>query len=135
MVVSPQGLLRDGGQEFSDTARSALPSVGEPSWFAPPVDVRGDGESVTILFHVPESVTELRAEVCESSLIVRARLPAKGGGWRPRRATRVFALPFEASRRSLTTSRRGEIFHVRVRRSNPNARDLAPKPEPLERLL
>ena len=35
MVVSPRGLLSDEGQYFSDTARSRLPSVGDPPWFAP----------------------------------------------------------------------------------------------------
>jgi len=94
--------------------------------------VRGDGDSITILFHVPESVTEVRAEVCESSLILRARLPAKDGGWRSRRGTRIFTLPFEASARSLTATRRGDIFHVRVRRSHPNARKLPRAAEHVE---
>lgn len=132
MVVSSRGLLCDEGQSFSDTARSALPSVGDPSWFAPPVDVRRDGDALTILFHFPESLPSPRAEACGSSLILRARLPARRGGWRSHHGTRVFALPFEASPHSITLSRKDEILRVQVRRLHPDQRKLPAEPEPKE---
>ncbi len=125
MVVSPRGLLTDIGQHFADTARSALPSVGAPSWFAPPVDVRGDAESVTILFYLPESIATPHVEVSGSSLLLRARLPAGNGGERAHCGIRVFALPFETSQRSPTTSRENDILRVHIRRLHPDARKLA----------
>lgn len=117
MVISPQGLLRDVAQRFSDTARATLPSVGEPSWFAPPIDVRGDGDSLTILFHVPEDATRLHVESCGATLVLRARLPG-----RARRGSRIFALPFEAQPGSVKTSRSGEIVEVTIRRLHPGTR-------------
>ncbi len=120
MVISPRGLLGDVGQRFSDTARSALPSVAEPAWFAPPLDVRGDAESVTIVFRVPEDAAAVRVESAGSSVVLRARLPA-----RSRAALRVFALPFEAPRGSIKTTRKGDVVEVRIRRLHPDARMLA----------
>lgn len=131
MIVSPRGLLTDIGQRFTDTARSALPGVGTPSWFAPPVDVRGDAESVTILFYLPESIATPHVEVSGSSLLLRARLPAGNGGERAHCGIRVFALPFETSQRSPTTSRANDILRVHVRCLHPDARKL-PLEVPLE---
>lgn len=125
MIISPRGLLGDLGQRFLDTARSVLPSVAEPSWFAPPVDVRGDGDGLTILFRVPEAATELRAESTGSSVVLRARLPAKHGGFRSHRGLRVFALPFGVPRGALKVVRRDTIAEVHVRRLHPDARRLA----------
>lgn len=123
MLISPRGLLRDDGQPFSDTARSALPSVAAPSWFAPPIDVRGDGDSLTILFSVPREATEVRAESTGSSVVLRARLPAGGGG-ETQRGVRVFALPFEVPRGPAKIVRRSGVVEVRLRRFHPDARKL-----------
>jgi hypothetical protein len=132
MVISPRGLLSDVGQRFSDTARSALPSVAEPSWFAPPVDVRGDGHGLTILFRVPESAMKLRAESTGTSVVLRARLPAKDGGWRAHHGVRVFALPFEVPRGSLRVLRKGPFVQVHVRRFHPDARKVSTTTEVTE---
>ena len=125
MLISPNGLLADFGQRFADTARAPLPSVAEPPWFAPPVDVRGDADSLTIVFHVPEEVTRIRVDTTESSVFLTGRLSAKPGR-RQRRGRRVFVLPFEASRGSATLARVGDLVHVRIRRRQQDARLLPP---------
>ena len=120
MVISPRGLLGDDARPFADTARAPLPSVAEPAWFAPPLDVRGDAESITILFHVPADATDVHVESTGPSLVLRARLPN-----RARLATRVFALPFRARRGSVRSTRKGDLLEVRIRRLHPDARTLA----------
>jgi HSP20 family molecular chaperone IbpA len=122
MLISPSGLLSGVRGSFSDTARAALPSVAEPAWFAPPVDVRGDGESLTILFRVPAEVAELRVEPAGSSVVLRGRVPTKDGRFRSHSAMRVFALPFEAARGSVSLVRSDELAIVSIRRRHPDAR-------------
>jgi hypothetical protein len=121
MLVSSRGLLSDIGQPFSDRARAALPSIAEPSWFAPPVDVRGDAESLTISFCVSESAMKLRAEVTGRTIVLSARLPAKDASSRAHRCVRVFALPFDAHRGNLRVLRKGAIVQVHVRRVHGDA--------------
>ncbi len=42
MFFPREGLLSQFGQPFDDTIRPPLPTVAEPVWFAPPVDVKQD---------------------------------------------------------------------------------------------
>lgn len=132
MLVSPRGLLSDVGQQFSDQARAALPSVAEPSWFSPPVDVRGNGDSLTISFHVPKAATKLRAEVTARTVVLSARLPAKDASSRAHRCVRLFALPFDAPRGNLRVVRKGSIVQVHVRRLQRDARAGRPRPRTTE---
>lgn len=99
-----------------------LPSIGEPSWFASPIDVRRTGATLTILFRIPESATELRAESTGASAVLTARLPAKETGWRTHRGARIFALPFECPRGTLRIRRHGSVGEVQIRRRHSPAR-------------
>ena len=46
------GLLSQFGQNFNDSVRSALPTVAEPTWFAPPIDAREDDQALTVILRV-----------------------------------------------------------------------------------
>lgn len=116
MLIPREGLLSQIGQPFDDTARPPLPTVAEPAWFAPPIEVRQDKGALTIVFDVAgHAKTELRVEASGRNLFV----------WGPRlrrcehddagqRAMRVFALPFEASLHDVHTSRSGDVLRVRI---------------------
>lgn len=98
----------------------ALPSVGEPSWFASPISVRRRRDGLTIQFRIPEAATELRAESTGASAVLTARLPAKHG-WRPHRGTRNFALPFDAPRGPLRVVRNGPVGQLFIRLGTPKS--------------
>jgi HSP20 family molecular chaperone IbpA len=112
-------LLSQFGQPFNDTVRPSLPTIAEPAWFAPPIDVKQDEMAVTIVFQVQgHSRSELRVEASGRNLFV----------WGPRlqrrdqeeqeesahRAMRVFALPFDVAPHDVHTSRSGDVLRVRI---------------------
>ena len=113
MRRSRHGLLADYGQSFDDSSRPSLPTVAEPSWFAPPLDVRENRDAMTLLFDVAErDKRELRVELGGNNLVLwgpRLRRRDRDGG---RRAMRVFALPFDP--RGLRTSWCGNVLRVRI---------------------
>ena len=111
------GLLSQFGQKFDDSVRSALPTVAEPTWFAPPVDASEDDQTLTVIFRVDQrDRKDLRIKVHRRNIFIwgrplqnqRADLPE------PRRAMRVFALPFDVSRRDLRIKHVDDLLHVRV---------------------
>jgi HSP20 family molecular chaperone IbpA len=116
MPFPREGLLSQFGQPFSDTIRPALPTIAEPAWFAPPIDVRQDNAGLTVVFQVtghPES--ELRVEASGRNLFVWGpRLRRRDQEEPSHRAMRVFALPFEVAPHELHTSRSGDLLRVRI---------------------
>jgi HSP20 family molecular chaperone IbpA len=116
-VFPRDGLLSRFGQNFDDRVRSALPTVAEPTWFAPPVDAREDDETLTVTFRIGDyQRKELRVRVNHRNIFIWGPpLQRPGSGEpEPRRAMRVFALPFDFSRRDLRISYVGDLLHVRV---------------------
>ena len=116
------GLLSEPGQSqagptFSDSFGSALPTVAEPPWFAPPVDVREDDHALTVVFRVRDCERKaLRVRANHRNIFIWGT-PLKQSGndpREPRRAMRVFALPFDFSRRDLRISHADELLQVRV---------------------
>lgn len=111
------GLLSQFGQSFNDSVRSALPTVAEPTWFAPPVDAREDAEALTVVFRVGECERkDLRVKANRRNIFIWGPplQHQRGDHPEPRRAMRVFALPFDFSRRDLRISFVGDLLHVRV---------------------
>lgn len=118
------GLLSQFGQNFNDSVRSALPTVAEPTWFAPPIDAREDDQALTVIFRVDDCERkDLRVRVNHRNIFIWGP-PLKHAGndqSEPRRAMRVFALPFDFSRRDLRISQVDELLHVRVAKRRARA--------------
>ena len=115
MSFSREGLLSHFGQSFNDSVRASLPTIAEPAWFAPPIDVRQDDGSLTIFFQVAgNTASELRVEVSGRNLFVWGPRLRRAPDDAPRRAMRVFALPFDAAPHELHTSRSGDLLQVRI---------------------
>lgn len=116
MLFPREGLLSQFGQPFNDTVRPALPTIAEPAWFAPPVDVRQDYGALTIDFQVTgHSKSELRVQASGRNLFVWGpRLQRRDQEDAGHRAMRVFALPFDVAPHDLHTSRSGELLRVRI---------------------
>jgi len=118
------GLLSHFGQSFNDSVRSALPTVAEPTWFAPPIDAREDERALTVTFRIGElERKDVRVKVNHRNIFIwgpplqrqRDEQPE------PRRAMRVFALPFDFSRRDLHMSFADDLLHVRVAKRRDRA--------------
>lgn len=119
MIFPREGLLSRFGQPFNDTVRPSLPTVAEPAWFAPPIDVRQDDLAITVVFHVGgHSKSELRVEASGRNLFIwgprRLRLQRRDHEEAAHRAMRVFALPFEVAPHDVHTSRSGDLLRVRI---------------------
>ena len=111
------GLLSRFGQDFNDSVRSALPTVAEPTWFAPPIDAREDDQALTVIFRVGDcDRKDLRVRVNHRNIFIWGPLLQHQRSNQPeaRRAMRVFALPFDFSRRDLRISHVDDLMHVRV---------------------
>ena len=111
------GLLSELEQNFNDSVRSALPTVAEPTWFAPPVDAREDEQALTVIFRVGDcDRKDLRVRVNHRNIFIWGPPLQHAGNDQPepRRAMRVFALPFDFSRRDLRISHLNDLLHVRV---------------------
>ena len=112
-----EGLLSQFGQSFTDSVRSALPTVAEPAWFAPPVDAREDEQALTVIFQVGDYARkDLRVRVNHRNIFIWGPPLHHPDNDHPesRRAMRVFALPFDFSRRDLRISHVDDLLHVRV---------------------
>lgn len=111
-----EGLLSQFGQPFNDTVRASLPTIAEPAWFAPPVDVRQDSAALTLVFQVTgHLMSELRVEASGRNIFVWGpRLRPRDQDEPSHRAMRVFALPFEVAPHDLHTSRSGDLLRVRI---------------------
>ncbi len=116
MLFPREGLLSQFGQPFNDTVRPSLPTIAEPAWFAPPIDVKQDDGALTILFQVNgPSKSELRVEASGRNLFIWGpRLERRDQEDIRHRAMRVFALPFEVTPHDLHTSRSGDLLRVRI---------------------
>jgi len=112
-----EGILSQFGQTFDDSVRSALPTVAEPTWFAPPIDVRENDQALTVVFRVGDCERkDLRIKVNHRNIFIWGPPMQHAGSEQRelRRAMRVFALPFDFSRRDLRISHTGDLLHVRV---------------------
>jgi HSP20 family molecular chaperone IbpA len=116
MLFPREGLLSQFGQPFNDSIRPSLPTIAEPAWFAPPIDVKQDDGAMTIVFQVAgHSKSELRVEVSGRNLFIWGpRLQRRDHEEAAHRAMRVFALPFEVAPHDLHTSRSGDLLRVRI---------------------
>ena len=116
MLFPREGLLSQFGQPFDDTVRPPLPTVAEPAWFAPPIDVKQDDVAMTIVFQVQgQPRSELRVEASGRNLFVWGpRLQRRDQEEPAHRAMRVFALPFEVAPHDVHTSRSGDLLRVRI---------------------
>ena len=114
MPFPREALLSQFGQPFNDTVRPSLPTIAEPAWFAPPIDVRQDDGAVTIVFQVTEG-SPVRVESSGQNIFVWGpRLKRREDEDAGHRAMRVFALPFEVAPDDLHTSRSGDLLRVRI---------------------
>jgi len=116
MLFPREGLLSQFGQPFNDTVRPSLPTIAEPAWFAPPIDVKQDEMGVTIVFQVlGHSRSELRVETSGRNLFVWGpRLQRRDQEEPAHRAMRVFALPFDVAPHDVHTSHSGDLLRVRI---------------------
>jgi HSP20 family molecular chaperone IbpA len=116
MLFPREGLLSQFGQPFNDSIRPSLPTIAEPAWFAPPIDVKQDDGAMTIVFQVAGHFkSDLRVEVSGRNLFIWGpRLQRRDHEEAAHRAMRVFALPFEVAPHDLHTSRSGELLRVRI---------------------
>ena len=111
---------------FNDTIGNPFPSVAEPSWFAPPIDMDEDDEAILLVFHVgrmPDS--KLSVEAKGNTVFIWGELRRRRGAARAgHRARRIFALPFDVVPDSVETSRSEELLYVRVvKRRRRGSRD------------
>lgn len=116
MVFPREGLLSQFGQPFDDSIRPSLPTIAEPAWFAPPIDVKQEDGAMTIVFQVAgHSRSELRVEASGRNLFIWGpRLQRREREEPAHRAMRVFALPFEVAPHDVHTSRSGDLLRVRI---------------------
>jgi HSP20 family molecular chaperone IbpA len=124
MLFPRDGLLSQFGQNFNDSVRSALPTVAEPAWFVPPIDAREDDQALTVIFRVTDSERkDLRVRANRRNIFIWGPPLEHAGNDQPepRRAMRVFALPFDFSRRDLRISHVDDLLHVRVAKRRARA--------------
>jgi HSP20 family molecular chaperone IbpA len=116
MLFPREGLLSQFGQPFDDTVRPSLPTIAEPAWFAPPIEVKQDDVAMTIVFQVKgHSRSELRVQASGRNLYIWGpRLQWRHQEESARRAMRVFALPFDVGPHDVHTSRSGDLLRVRI---------------------
>jgi len=99
---------------FDAFVRLAGNSLGEPPWFAPPVDAIEDPDSYTVAFHVAGYARrDLAVTAANNTLIVwgLARDEAT------RRERRICTLPGPIDSRSLEVVHEGELLTVRTRKN------------------
>jgi HSP20 family molecular chaperone IbpA len=97
-------------ESFQSLLRISRSSIGDPPWFAAPVDAHEDEESVTVVLHVPvKSHGRVRVQASDQSVTV----------WGRSRATRVCTLPFLVERHGIETSRSGDLLSVRIPKERP----------------
>ncbi len=116
MLFPREGLLSQFGQPFNDTIRPSLPTVAEPAWFAPPIDVKQEDGALTLVFQVTgHSKSDLLVEASDRNLVIWGPLlKRRDHAEASHRAIRVFALPFDVAPHDLHTSRSGDLLRVRI---------------------
>jgi len=116
MPFPREGLLFPFGQPFNDTVRPSLPTIAEPAWFAPPIDVKHDDVAMTIVFQLQgHARSEVRVEASGRNLFLWGpRLHRRDEEESAHRAMRVFALPFDVRPQDVHTSRSGDLLCVRI---------------------
>ena len=122
MLFPREGLLSQFGQSFDDSVRGPLPTVAEPALFAPPIEARQDGDALTLIFDVSGyDKDKLRVRTNGRNIFIWGPpLQTTADDAEARRAMRVFALPFDVTRRHLQTSYVGDWLRIRI--AMPRAR-------------
>ncbi len=95
---------------FEALLRLAAASFAEPAWFAPPLDVIDESDSLTIEFHVPSGAGSVHVTSDAKNLYVRCVE-------RHRQAVRVCALPNRVVPSEMETVQRGDSLTVRLRKA------------------
>jgi HSP20 family molecular chaperone IbpA len=93
--------------------RLAGASLGEPPWFAAPVDAEEDADSYAVAFHVAGYARRDLAVTAAANAVIVWGLPRDEGG---RREKRICTLPGLIDSRSLEVVHDGEVLAVRVRK-------------------
>jgi HSP20 family molecular chaperone IbpA len=100
-------------EDFDAFVRLSRAKVGEPPWFATPVDAREDGDWYVLTFHVAgRSQTELSVTGSEQGVIVWGARRDEG----PKREMRMLTLPDAIDSKSIEPLHQGEVLTVRVRK-------------------
>lgn len=105
----------DCKESFRLLALLASKSFANPPWFAVPVNVREDQDSVTVYFHVPgKKRSQLRVHASDRSVTVRS------GRKRDRQSPmRLCALPCPVAAHQIETTHVGDLLRVRMPKKRP----------------
>jgi HSP20 family molecular chaperone IbpA len=103
------GIKAGSKDRFESLLRLATSSFAEPPWFAPPVDVIDESDSLTIEFYVPGSAG-VHVTTDAKSLYVRSVR-------RHRQALRVCALANRVVPNELEVVQHGDSLTVRIRKA------------------
>ena len=107
------GLYVSSKQDFDAFVQLVGSTVGEPPWFATPVEAKADGEWYVVAFDVAgRDQRDLIVTIGERRLVVRSG----GCGAGARQAMRTCALPAPIDPGSIELVRTDELLTVRVRR-------------------
>jgi HSP20 family molecular chaperone IbpA len=104
------GIQAGSKDRFDSLLRLAASSFAEPPWFAPPVDVIDESDSLTIEFHVPGSAGAVHVTTDAKSLYIRSVR-------RHREAVRVCALANRVVPNELEVVQHGDSLTVRIRKA------------------
>ena len=99
--------------EFDAFMRLAGSSLGEPPWFAAPVDAKEDADSYSVAFHVAGYARRDLAVTAAANTVIAWGLPRNAGG---RREKRICTLPGLIDPGSLEVVHDGDVLTVRVRK-------------------
>ena len=94
---------------FQSLLRISRSSIASPPWFASPVDAEEDEQSITVIFHVPESHGQVQVQANDQSVTLLG----------PSRAMRLCALPCPVVANGVETERSGDLLRVRVPKKRP----------------
>ncbi len=109
-------ICASSAQGFQSLLRISRSSIASPPWFAAPVDACEDGDSITVVFHVPaQSHGRVRVEASDQSVTI----------WGRSRAMRLCALPYAIEGTGIETSRSGDLLRLRMpkKRTAADSRD------------
>ena len=101
------GIYAPNTQGFQSLLRISRSSIASPPWFASPVDAEEDEQSITVVFHVPES--EVQVQASDQSVTL----------WGPSRAMRHCALSCAIVANGIETARSGDLLRVRIPKKRP----------------
>jgi HSP20 family molecular chaperone IbpA len=110
---SPANVHAPTRHEFDAFMRLAGSSLGEPPWFAAPVDAKEDADSYAVAFHVAGYDRRDLAVTAAANAVIVWGLP-RGEG--ERREKRICTLPGLIDSRSLEVVHDGDMLTVRVRK-------------------